>query len=225
LQRHPIEYRRRWPELARIRLRRGDTLVDAGAHIGDFAECALAYQPWLSVHAFEPLPEAFQTLAERFGSYPHFSANQTALGRTPGVRRFHVSRYSVASSFFELGRELQVGLYGRDFSEDRAITVQVDTLEGYCARHSLRRVRLLKLDVQGAELEVLEGTGSMLDETDYVYTEAQFGELYRGAPRFGEICRFLHGRGFELLCMVSFGLSDAGDPLECDMLFRRRGVD
>ena len=224
LKRHPIEYRDRWPELARIPLRRGDTLIDVGAHVGDFTECALAYQPWLSVHAFEPLPEAFATLTRRFGSYPHVAANQLALGRAAGVRPFHVSRYPVASSFFESGPELRQGLRERDFSEEREIAVEVDTLGDYCARRHVRSVRLLKLDVQGAEVEVLEGTGAMLERTDYIYAEAQFRELYRGAPRFDDICRLLHVHRFDLLRMVAFRMSEAGDPLECDMVFRRRGM-
>lgn len=68
LGRHPIEYRGRWPELARIPLRRGDVVIDAGAHVGDFASCALAHQPWLRLHAFEPIPEAWEELHRRLGT-------------------------------------------------------------------------------------------------------------------------------------------------------------
>lgn len=222
LGRHPIEYRRNWPELARIPLRRGDTLIDVGAHVGDFTDCALAYQPWLAVHAFEPIPEAFQALVQRLGAYPGFRGNQVALGRVPGQRRFHVSRYAGASSFFDLGQELLDGVHGLDYSLERLIEVTVEKLETYCDIRRIRSIRLLKLDVQGAELEVLEGAGAILDRTDYVYTEAQFRELYRGAPRFEETFRCLHGRGFELLCMASFRVDDAGELMECDMIFRRR---
>jgi FkbM family methyltransferase len=222
LGRHPIEYRRRWPELARIPLRRGDTVIDVGANVGDFTECALAYQPWLVIHAFEPIPEAFETLARRFGRYPGFRANQVALGTCLGQRRFHVSRYAEASSFFPLGQELLEGVYGLDYATEKSIDVTVEKLETYCDAQRIREIRLLKLDVQGAEVEVLEGAGAALGRTDYVYTEAQFRELYRGAPLFDETFRFLHRHGFELLCMASFRVDDAGELMECDMIFRRR---
>jgi len=221
LGRHPIEYRSRWPELARIPLRRGDVVMDVGAHVGDFAECVLAYQPWLSVHAFEPIPEAWEELDRRFAGYPGFRANRIALGRSGGHRRLNVSRYAEATSFFELGEELLAGVYGLDYTTDRSIDVSVETLERYSEAQRIANIRLLKLDVQGAEVEVLEGAGDALERTDYVYAEAQFRELYRGAPRFEDTFRFLNRRGFELLCMAPFRVDDKGELMECDMLFRR----
>lgn len=219
---HPIEYRKLWPDVARIPLNRGDVLIDAGAHVGTFTGCALAYQPWLRVHAFEPIPEACEELSRRFGGYPGLRLNRLALGRCREERSFNVSRFSEASSFFAPGEELLSHVYGHDYATARSILVNVETLDSYCTSQGIARIRLLKLDVQGSEIEVLEGAASMLDATDYVYAEAQFRELYRGAPRYDDTFRYLHKRNFDLLCMTCFRADDAGELMECDMIFRRR---
>lgn len=98
----------------------------------------------------------------------------------------------------------------------------IDTVADYVVEHRIPRIGLLKLDVQGFELEVLRGATSVLDRIDAIYCEAQFEELYRGGPLAGEIFTWLHSRGFTLLRMAKFRADDEGLLMECDMLFRRR---
>ena len=57
----------------------------------------------------------------------------------------------------------------------------------------------LKIDVQGAALKVLEGTGRHLDDVLLVEVEAEFCEIYHGEPLFGEVDARLRRSGFELL--------------------------
>ena len=69
---------------------------------------------------------------------------------------------------------------------------------------------------------MLKGAEDVLPRIDWVYTEAQFVELYHGGPRAGDIFSFLHRHRFELVRMTSFRADDAGNLMECDMVFRRR---
>ncbi|MEM6491228.1 MAG: FkbM family methyltransferase, partial [Pseudomonadota bacterium] len=76
----------------------------------------------------------------------------------------------------------------------------------------------MKLDVQGAELEVLEGAGAALDALCVVECEVGFLPLYRGQPLFGDIQRWFAERGFVLHKMIELGsrayrpVSLGGDP-------------
>jgi hypothetical protein len=63
---------------------------------------------------------------------------------------------------------------------------------------------LLKLDCQGAELEILQGTEKSLQLIKIINTEVLFNPLYEGAPRFCDIHDFLTPRGFELRRLHSF---------------------
>lgn len=59
-------------------------------------------------------------------------------------------------------------------------------------------VHLLKLDVQGAELDVLRGAQRLLNTVLVIHAEVEFFPIYRGQPLFDAIFAFLIERGFEL---------------------------
>jgi FkbM family methyltransferase len=219
LGRHPIGLRERFPDLAAVPLERRAVVIDGGANVGAFSECVLAWQPWARLHVFEPLPEAFATLQERLARFGGVAFHRSALGAARGEADFHVNRVPQASSFLETGGELDQRLYGIDFSTTATIRVPVETVADYVRDQDLGRVDLLKLDVQGYELEVLKGAEPVLDRIAYIYCEAQFRELYRGAPLAPEIFAWLHARNFTLLRMTEFRANDAGQLIQCDMLF------
>jgi hypothetical protein len=70
-------------------------------------------------------------------------------------------------------------------------------------------------------LEVLAGAEPVLERIEWIYTEAQFEELYQEAPLANDIFSYLYQRGFELCRMMSVRADDEGNMMECDMLFRR----
>lgn len=222
LKRHPIEFREMWPEIGAMGLKPGDVVLDVGANVGDFTLCTLAFQPWAAVHAFEPLPGPFWQLQKRCRGYSRVKCNSIALGGNSGMQRINVSAFDQASSFLAHGAVLDLGVYGIDFTVTEALEVSVEMLDRYVARSGVRDVKLLKLDVQGYELEVLKGGESTLPNVEWVYVEAQFQELYKNGPMFDETFEFLNARGFDLLRMVSFRADDVGKLMECDMVFRRR---
>jgi FkbM family methyltransferase len=223
LRRHPIELRERYPDLADLSLRPGAVVFDVGANIGNFSESVLAHQPWARIHAFEPQAGPRATLQEALAPFGKgIVINATALGSEPGQRDFHVSRFDEASSFLENGKLLDSHVYGIDFTTVATIPVTIDTVSDYVLEHRIPRIDLLKLDVQGFELEVLKGATSVLDRINAIYCEAQFEELYRGGPLAGDIFTWLHSRGFALLRMTKFSADDDDRLIECDMLFKRR---
>ena len=222
LRLHPIEYRLMWPDVAMFRLAKNDVVFDAGAHIGDFTDCVLAFQPRAIVHAFEPVREAFDALQRKFKDYPNVCCKNVALGSQSGEQAINVSSYAQASSFLMNGRVLDECVYGIDFTPMKSEMVRVKTLAGYAHACGVERIKLLKLDVQGYELEVLKGAEPVLDRIDFIYAEAQFQELYRNGPLFEEVFEFLNKRRFELIRMTAFRADDHGRLMECDMVFQAR---
>ena len=57
-------------------------------------------------------------------------------------------------------------------------------------------IDLIKIDVQGAELDVFQGTGKKLNDVLVIWTEVEFVPLYENQPLFSEIEQFLRGHGF-----------------------------
>lgn len=69
----------------------------------------------------------------------------------------------------------------------------------YAAANGIGWIDLLKLDVQGFELEVLKGAAGI--RVGWICAEAWFQELYAGGPMFDETAMYLHERGFNLVQM------------------------
>lgn len=85
----------------------------------------------------------------------------------------------------------------------------------------LPRPCLLKIDVQGNELEVLHGALATLDLVDEVLVECSFAELYTGQARVHEVVAFLGSRGFGLAGVFSITSDVVGRQLQGDFLFAR----
>ena len=79
-------------------------------------------------------------------------------------------------------------------------------------------IDLLKLDLQGYELEALKGCGSLLERIKIITTEIEFVALYDNQPLFGDIDVFLRAHGFRLLNLYELythpdGQLTAGDAV------------
>ena len=99
-------------------------------------------------------------------------------------------------------------------------TVEVRTLDDFADELRAGGPSLLKIDVQGAELDVLRGGQEVLQTFQWVYLEMSFVELYDGQPLADEIVDELRTRGFELTGTGVPPISD-GRPVQVDALFER----
>ncbi len=96
----------------------------------------------------------------------------------------------------------------------------VRRLDGYLSDLGDFSKGLLKLDVQGFELKVLEGATETLTRCAYVYAECSARELYEGQALYGEVAGFLAEHGFREISRHNEMLID-GDLVQADFLFGR----
>jgi hypothetical protein len=77
---------------------------------------------------------------------------------------------------------------------------------------------MLKIDVQGAELDVFVGAGTLLEDALLIWTEVEFLPLYRDQPLFAEVERYLRDKGFQLFAFDGIAsrplraFADSGRP-------------
>jgi hypothetical protein len=77
---------------------------------------------------------------------------------------------------------------------------------------------MIKMDVQGAELDVIRGGLGIVRNTRYLLLELQTHNYNLGAPHLDEVVAFLHGEGFTVVDIVD--LMYSGDRLiQADVLF------
>ena len=168
-------------------------VYDVGANVGTWARLARAVLPNAAIHAFEPLPQHVETLRRELGLLPDVSVHPVALGALQGSAVFHVISFSDASSFLPL---TSIGAREWDFTEQRTETLPVTRLDDYVASECLPRPDLLKLDVQGFELEVLRGATQCLEHASALITEVSFAEFYKDQPLFADVVAFLSDHDF-----------------------------
>lgn len=194
-------------------------VIDVGANRGQFVTWAGVRFPAARFDCFEPLAASRSTLAEVSPGGRDVVVHDVALGANPGTVDFHVTKADDSSSLLE-PTAIQTDAYPESAVVE-TISVPVRTLDGELAPGRIVRPSLLKIDVQGGELDVLRGAPATLREIDYVLVECSFAELYAGQPLYGEIQQELESHGFAPVGMYSPTTDESGRLLQADALFAR----
>ncbi len=133
-----------------LRLGPGDTAIDCGANVGDVT-LALA-SGGATVHAFEPFPEAFAVLERRTRELPHVHCHQCAVADAAGSAQLFLHR---RPSDDPLEHSSGSSLLATKHNLDPARCIDVETVVLADVIHDLGRVNLLKIDVEGFEIRLL----------------------------------------------------------------------
>lgn len=157
-------------------VRDGMTVFDVGAHVGALTMLFSKLAGSGAVHAFEPAPAAFDELqsavtrAQAINVVP----NRRALSDRPGRVRLHC--YGGPFQAFNSLADRPLADYGVDAGPVRHEAVEATTLDAYCAAANVERIDLLKIDVEGAELQVLRGAEAMLAARRIGCVAFEFGQ-------------------------------------------------
>jgi FkbM family methyltransferase len=196
------------------------TVIDAGAHTGEFARMIKELLPEADVISFEPLPESFRQLERAMRDVPGFRAFNCALGEAEAVLEMHHNDYSQSSSLLPMA-----DLHREAFPEtahDTEETVRVRRLDDALAGIALEPELLIKIDVQGYEDKLIAGGGLTISRARVIIIEVSFQELYEGQPLFDDIYHLLTGRGFTFMGHLYQLLNPSnGSILQADALFIR----
>jgi FkbM family methyltransferase len=192
------------------------TVLDVGANRGQFSVVARHLFPTAKIYAFEPL-ESERRIYESVVSGP-VQMYSLALGATKGSARFFVASRTDSSSLLSPG-ENQEAAYGVGLAT--TINVDVERLADVLKPGDLVGPVFLKLDVQGAELQVLQGADTILPLVDSIYCEVSFVELYEGQPTAGAIVSFLDLHGFALRGVFNLSSTKQFGPTQGDFWFSR----
>lgn len=171
--------------------------LDVGANIGDTARRIAAEIPSAEVHAFEPVPDVFEKLSRNTQENLRIHPWQLAVGAKCGMANINVLEDRAFSSVLPLTQQ-SAGIYGERCATVATVEIPMISLDEWAQRNNIHNVQVLKVDVQGLELEVLRGACRLLESVCAVNTEAQLVAQYTGASTFSEIDLFLRERGFEL---------------------------
>lgn len=129
-----------------------------------------------------------------------------ALGRSEELRSFYVTEGPQCSSLYPPNETVLSRYNGMEMARLKEVTtVSTTSLDGFVADNVIGAVDFIKIDIQGAELEVFQGGKKTLENVLAIVTEAELIEHYVGQPLFGEVCAFLTEQGLQFQRFLYLG--------------------
>lgn len=178
-------------------------IFDVGANVGTYAASASGRLRGRDahIHCFEPSVVAFEKLEGNLTRLGQIRANNYALGEVAGSRTLYADR--PGSGLASL-TERHLDYLGIQFGHTE--TVRVSTVDAYCAEHGIERIHLLKMDVEGHELDVLKGARRMLAERRVDVLTFEFGGCnIQTRTYLLDFWRLLQGHDFALARITPSG--------------------
>jgi FkbM family methyltransferase len=206
-------------------------VFDVGAFQGDTVARYATLFPTAEIYAFEPYPPTYQVLADRFRDQPRIHPINAAVSSRNGEATFHVNHQASTNSLLPRpagGRRY----YPCQGAARESITVPTVALDEFCAIRQIRRPDVLKMDIQGHEIEAFRGAEQMLnsEQVALICTEVTFVPHYENGVLFNEVCAYLNDRGYTLFNMYDIqwarnGQMRFGDALFVSGKLRRSVID
>jgi FkbM family methyltransferase len=200
-----------------------DFIFDIGASDGGFARKIKDIYPKAEIHSFEALPESYEKLKARCAHLENFHAVHVALSDKPGEIEFYLCDNNTGSSSMLEMTDIHKEAYPHT-AKNSVLRVNAIRLDDYAQDLQLeQRKVLMKLDVQGAEKIVLDGSLATLTFVDIIFCEINFVETYKGCVLFSELNKFFEQHNFTLAGMENISQSLVhGEFLQADAYYFKK---
>lgn len=190
-------------------------IVDVGANVGDFSK---------SIHSIFPdcqfcLVEANENCETSLKALP-FSYDICALGAEESEADFYIEHANPLATGASLKKENTVYYDSGMYYTKKVKIHTLDSKEYFPGE----KIDLLKLDVQGSELDILTGGRKTLERTELVLMECSNVPYNLGAPLIDEAYEYMNKRGFRVLEIVDFIKMQIGIGTvvgQMDVLFKK----
>ena len=171
-------------------LRPGDVVLDCGANVGDV--CQPLAETGATVHAFEPDPFAYGKLEKRVADMPNVILHNAAVGTSSGtIQLMRAANFAENPKGASVKSTIVKG--GRNIDEQDGAMIDVpllslpDLIGDLVKKHG--RIALLKMDIEGAELDVLEHmlAENLFENIDLTVAETHERKFRELRPRFAAL--------------------------------------
>lgn len=158
-------------------IKEGDTIFDVGANIG---ELTILFSHFASVngcvHSFEPTPSTFKKLEiiTKISKKKNVVLNNCAVYKESGFITLNIYNEKFAS--WNTIAERPLSEYGIKIDKPEKQQLPCISIDDYCAKYKISSIDLLKIDVEGAELDVLYGAQQMFEQKNIEICVFEFGQ-------------------------------------------------
>lgn len=146
------------------------TIFDVGAHVGGWTKMAARQLPSGAIHSFEIVPETYRELARNLSGVSNAHLHDVGLSNHSGDASVnYVPGGSGISTMVDGAIESFFGI------QTQRLTARLAVGDEFCAEHGISQIDLLKVDVEGAEYDVLMGFQEMLNSGAISAVQFEYG--------------------------------------------------
>ena len=196
-----------------------ETIIDIGSNKGQFIMLIEQLFPHKIIYSFEPIEEVLKKQKRFFNYKKNIFFYNFALGGNSSTKEFFITKRMDSSSFFKVDTKNDKSNY---YTIKNKTNIQIRTLDEIIIDQKVVNPILMKIDVQGYEIEVLKGSEKMLEKIDYLLIEVSENEFYHGQPLSNEIITFLQDRNFQILKKSSLTRIYKTNFMQRDILFHNK---
>ena len=172
-----------------------ETIVDIGSNKGQFILLMEKIFPNKIVYSFEPIIEMLKKQKKFYKYKKNITFHNLALGSSICSKEFLITSRMDSSSFLKVVSNTNKS---KNYSVIEKRDIKVSTLDEIFLNEKISHPILIKMDVQGYELEVLKGANDLLKKTDYLLLEVSENEMYQNQPTEKTIVEYLKNFNFEI---------------------------
>ncbi len=191
-----------------------ETVIDVGSHKGEFLENLVKFVNFKKAYTFEPQKKIFKILVEKFKDKEKFIHNNLAVSDIVGSKSIKISKLTSTSTLSNENKNSNYLKFKKLIVNDKnennqSYNVDTITLDSFFKEKKLNNC-LLKIDVEGHELNVLNGSKNAIKKIKYIILERQYFNSY--ADSFPKECdKFLINNSFKLIKKFRFPTLQAED--------------
>ena len=150
-------------------------IFDVGANIGDYANMLRSKFPDTEIHCFEPVKQTYNNLIANTTNL-HIHCHNIAVGSTKGTIDLFKSTNNEDGSMVTAYKDTISNIFTFAGQPDEKIVCEMTSIDEFCGT-SISHINLLKIDVEGHELEVLKGAVKMIRENKIEVIQFEFNEF------------------------------------------------
>jgi len=172
-----------------------ETIIDIGSNKGQFILLIEKLFPNKMVYSFEPIKEMIDKQKKFFKYKKNIIFHNLALGSSITSKDFLITNRMDSSSFLKIAEDKNES---KKYLIKEKRNIKISTLDSILLNEKISRPILIKMDVQGYELEVLKGSNDLLKKTDYLLLEVSENEMYQNQPTEKIIIKYLKDLNFDI---------------------------
>jgi FkbM family methyltransferase len=214
----PLNHIQQSIKLSRKLLNRNFIILDIGGGIGASLNLFINQLPDKKIIVFEPVTESYKTIKERFPDSKNIEFIKAAVGNENTEKEINITGRITSSSLLPLVADPGSEVFNeKNLGQVRVEIIRIVRLDDFLAKNK-DEIGIMKIDVQGFEMDVLKGAETTLGRTDIIVLEANNHDGYKGSAKYFDIDNYLRNHNFTLFNIFP-SIVDDGKLKEWDVIY------